>query len=182
VSSPTLLVTRQFEIRGPDWQVSFQRRVFDANDTVRSPNRGALPYFLKGAPPEERLIVVPLFDEEELWVAVTCGRLDAVSGKTADGDLLRVSEVCVVAPQAVLMSIDAVWRMGRAYAIDHNSVTIAHSARKLRTTLVVTITAEHGTETLRIALASPRLYAQVSGRPAPQPSVPEHAYAGWRLP
>ena len=126
---------------------------------------------------------MPLADAESLWIAVTCGRDDVVRGRTIGGDPLSISVVSVLGPCSVLLSVDAVRRRGRSYPIDHRVVAVARSAgRRLGASLIVTISARHRAETLRIALMTPRLYTRLSGRPAPPPSLPEHAYAGWLLP
>jgi hypothetical protein len=172
-----------FEIRAPGWQASFQRHVLDANDTVHSPNRGALPCFLIGKKHRDRLIAVPLANAESLWIAVTCGRYDAVRGRTMGGDPLSISLVSTLSPRSVLLSVDAVRRRGRSCPIDHRVVAVARSARRRPSvSLIVTISACHRTEILRIALVTPRLYTRLSGRPSPRASLPEHAYAGWLLP
>ena len=179
----TEAATGPFEIRGSGWQVSFQRRVLDANNAGRSPNRGVLPYFRMGGPPPDGLILVPLADVEALWIAVTCSRPDDVRGRTIDGDPLDVSLISVLGPQSVLLGIDAVRRQGQAYPIDRASVQVAGlPGERVRESLIVSIVHEHGTTTLIIALAAPELYAKLSGRSAPQRSAPEDAYFGWRLP
>ncbi len=179
----TTAVDGAFEIRAPGWFLTFQRRVLDVGDTIHSANRGILPRVVLATGKRDRLIAVPLADAESLWIAVTCDPDDSVRGWTIDGDPLGVSVVSRLGPRSVLLAVDAVKRQGRSYPIDRRVVMVARSAQsRLGVSLVVAVSARRRTEVLRIALMTPRSYTRLSGRPAPPPSRPEHAYRGWLLP
>ena len=171
-----------YEIRASGWRATFQRRVQDVGDAIRSPNRGALPCHVIGRRTEP-LVAVPLVDGESLWVAVTCGRDAVVRGRLVNGDRLSVSVVSRLDPRSVLLSVGAVRQHGMSRPIDHRVAAVARSAgRRPEASLTVTVSARHRTEILRVALVTPRIYARLSGCPAPPRSLPDHAFAGWRLP
>jgi hypothetical protein len=172
-----------FEIRTPHWRASFQRRVYAPADSGRSPNRGALPYVVIGTDIDSGDVLVPLADTEALWIALICGARDIVRAETVDGHAVVVSRTTVLPDAAVLLALEAVYRDGANHPIDHKSVPILRSSRdRPGASLTAMIQASGRESRLRVCLAMPAVYAELSGRPPPPPTTPDHAYGKWRLP
>ena len=170
-----------FEIGTPAWQVSFQRRVRELDKPERSPNRGILPYFLIGSEFASGLVLVPLADEESLWISVTCHPSHVVRAETPDGDPINVSRLAL-SQDVVLLSLEFLCRRGQPHPIDCTTVRIARTSHGPPSVSLTVTVAVSGVETrLRVCLATPAVYSHLSGRPAPAPSTPSDAYGGWRL-
>jgi hypothetical protein len=174
-----------YEISGDGWSGLFERWLPDEPSDDVSPYRGALPFHsLSGSPPE-RVVVVPLREAEALWVAFTLGSGMALFGQTPDGRGLNRSVLAELADGSRIEIADAVSdEDGAASPIRQASVGVARFARDLTSPHLMFRISASGKEIaeLRVVLATPRLYARVSGRPAPEPSSPDDAYHGWRLP
>jgi hypothetical protein len=172
-----------FEIRTPHWRASFQRRVHDPADSGRSPNRGVLPFVVIGKDIDSGVILVPLADTEALWIALMCSARAIVRAQTADKHPIVVSRATGLPDGEVLLALDAVHRDGTDRPIDHRSVPILRSPHsRPDASLTATIDLAGRESRLRICLATPSVYTELSGRPAPPPTTPEHAYGKWRLP
>jgi len=175
----------RFEISDQGWSISFQRHVTDPNAKDRSPNRGALPCHVLETRPAELRAMVPLPEGEEIWIAAMLTPDYALRATTANGHVLRVRELSSVLDGDRLLSLDAVSAQGVPRAINRSSVFVAATPADLaRQSLMIKLMQADGRECvrLRIVLTTPELYATTTGRSAPAASLPEHAFAGWRLP
>ncbi|SEE47900.1 hypothetical protein SAMN05444161_5897 [Rhizobiales bacterium GAS191] len=174
-----------FEISGKGWSISFQRRVTDPGGKDRSPNRGALPCQVLESRPAELSVIVPLPEGEEIWIAAMLEPDFTLRGTTVDGDALVVTELSAVAGGDRLLGLDAVSAQGGIRAIDRNSVSVAGAPADLaRQSLMIELAGagERESMCLHVILATPELYAATTGRSPPAASLPEHSFAGWRLP
>ena len=178
-----MVIEGPFEIQTPHWRASFQRRVHDPADSGHSPNRGALPYAVIGKGVDSGVILVPLADTEALWIALLCSAENAVRAETADRHPIVVSRTAVMPDGDVLLTLDAVHRDGVDHPLDHRSVPILRSSSgRPGASLTVTIRVSGEESRLRVCVATPLVYSELSGRSAPPPTTPDHAYGKWRLP
>jgi hypothetical protein len=169
----------RFEIVTADWRLSFQRRV----GTGAGSNRGALPYHLLSRDRDRLRILVPLPEGETLWIAWMLRPGAMVSGSDADGYAVQIAAVTQSGDGWSLFAADAVQRAEGRCSIDSASFVLARTRRAvaqdhLRFEVQGPKTPDH----VGVVLATPTLYARLSGQPAPSPSAPDEAYTGWRLP
>jgi hypothetical protein len=174
-----------YEISGDGWSGLFERWLPDEPADDVSPHRGALPFHsLTGSSPD-RVVVVPLRETEALWVAFTLRSDMALFGQTPDGRGLNRSVLAELGDCSRIEIADTVSDQdGAASPIRQASVGVARFARDLTSPHLMFRISASGKEISRlgVVLATPRLYARVSGRPPPEPSSPDDAYRGWRLP
>jgi hypothetical protein len=172
-----------FEISARDWSVSFQRRVADAGGQGRSPNRGALPYHEMERRRDHTLVIVPLHEGEMMWIGVTLNRGSVVKGETAYGDPIVATELGRSADGKRMMCFDSLQTHGGARTIDYGSVSVAHTRAEIgRAILMLALANDECKTYLNIAVVTPALFSDVSGRPAPERSFPAQSFGGWRLP
>jgi hypothetical protein len=174
-----------YEISGDGWSGLFERWLPDERADDVSPHRGALPFHSLARSPRESVVVVPLRETEALWVAFTLRSDRALVGQTRDGRGLDRSVLAELGDGSRIETADAVLdKDGVASPIRQASVGVARFERELTSPHLLFRIAARGSEIFRlgVVLATPRLYAGVSGRPPPEPSSPDDAYRGWRLP
>jgi hypothetical protein len=163
----------------PDWRLSFQRR----KDVVS--NRGALPFHRLSSGGDALRLLVPLPAGEALWIAWMIKPQVIVSGADASGNAMRIRPVSRSRDGWGLFAADALERPDGLHNLDGNSFALA-STRKLLgdNHLRFVLHGERGEAltSVGVVLATPALYARLSGQPAPSPSAPGDAYRGWRLP
>jgi hypothetical protein len=166
----------QFAIDGPDWSVSFQRRVGAAD-------RGALPYFALDSSPDRMRVLVPLRTGEALWIAVMAGPAVVIEGRAGDRPL-RVEKFSLANDGRALQMFDAILDADRWIPIDAVSVSCADDPAATGDPL--TLSLERPLQSQRrwitIVPATPALYERLSGLPAPAPSTEQDEYQGWLLP
>lgn len=165
-----------YAIGGAGWTMSFQRRVGAAN-------RGALPCVRLGESADRLRVLVPLHKAESLWIAVLAEASIAVSGRAGD-DPLRVAEISGRRDARTLYGFDAVIRAGEELPLDAVTLDIVDDDAELKFD-ALTVTFQAGdivAARIGIVVATPRLYASVSGLPPPPPSSAADQYGGWRLP
>jgi hypothetical protein len=129
-------------------------------------------------------VLVPLPQDEALWIAVTIARGMRVSGHSGRRPL-RVSVVAQSEDGSALIAVDAVWSVRGPRPLDAVTFTLADSAPALKRhhlTVDIKSDAGHSVGQLNVVLATPALYAQMSGLPPPPPTSEQNAYGGWRLP
>lgn len=174
-----------YEISGDGWSGLFERWLPDERAAAVSPHRGALPFHSLTGSSADRVVVVPLRETEALWVAFTLRSEMALLGETPDGRGLNRSVLAELGDGSRIETADAVSdKDGVASPIRQASVGVARVARELTSPQLRFRVSASGKEISRlgVVLATPRLYARVSGRPPPEPSSPVDAYRGWRLP
>jgi hypothetical protein len=172
-----MAVQPRFSIDGPDWNMSFQRRVGSAN-------RGAIPYVPLDSPSDEMRVLVPLRGGEALWIAVMAGSTILVEGR-ADDRLLRVEKLAVANGESILQMLDAILDSNQWIPIDTASIGSADDRDAIGDgPLTVTLKNPLAATAQRIAIvpATPALYRALSGLPAPDPTTERDEYGGWRLP
>jgi hypothetical protein len=171
----------RFEIVAPDWRLSFQRRV---GAGVGS-NRGALPcYRLNGRKGTWRFLI-PVLAGEALWLAWMVKPGVTVSAADANGIPLHIARVTQPPEGWSLFAIDELEHPDGRCSLDADAFAIARTRTAIaQDHLRLEVRREDGAtlQHIGIALATPALYARVSGQPAPSPSTPGEAYTGWRLP
>jgi hypothetical protein len=171
----------RFEIVTPDWQLSFQRHV----GVGVGSNRGALPYFRLRSVDGRLRVLVPLPAGEALWIAWMLRPGGTVSGSDADGNALHIAPVTQSGERWSLFAADALEHAEGRRSLDSNSFALARTRKAVAQDHLRFEVQGKDAETLHsvgIVLATPALYARLSGQPAPSPSAPSEAYTGWRLP
>jgi hypothetical protein len=166
-----------FEISGPDWSVSFQSRVVDAGGENWSPNRGALPYHILESRADDLHVTVPVPDGESVWIAVMLSDRSSVRAISSEGHELLFTEVSTIPEGGRLLSLDM------KGLTDNQSLPLDRASSKFGQP-ILTLELRNGTckTLITVLLSTTELYAQITGLPAPEPSIAEHAYRGWRLP
>ena len=167
----------RFAIDGPDWQVSFQRRVGAAN-------RGAIPYAPLDSSKDRMRIMVPLGADEALWIAVMAGPSTVVEG-FAGIDPLRIEELSRKKDGRVLLALAAMTRRGRRLPLDAASIECVDNRDLIggdTLTIVLRDQRPGAVHQIGIVAATPRLYEVLSNLPAPAPTTERDEYRGWRLP
>ncbi len=161
--------------------MSFQRRVGTGVDR----NRGSLPFHQLGNYDRPLRILVPLPSGEALWISWTLKPGLRVTGHTRDDIAVRIVPVTYSITRWNLWSADVLETPDVASDIDENSLTPVRTKKQTeKDHLLFEVFSESGDVLNQIAvvIATPALYARLSGSPAPLPSVPSDAYGGWRLP
>ena len=164
-------------IDGPGWSVSFQRRVGAAN-------RGVLPFVRLDAPSDQVRVLVPLRDDEALWMAVIADPEIAVHGR-AGREPLRVERWAPAKDGSIMHALDAVLRADRPLPLDAASIDLADVSAAINTdvlTLLLEGPTQAATWQISIVPVTPRLYEALSGCTAPAPTTERDEYRGWRLP
>jgi hypothetical protein len=172
-----------FELADAAWRVSFQRAVFDPQENRHS-NRGAMP--LWELPPHAggtRRALVPVLAQESLWIAWWIPAGGSVSGTRDDGGSVAIEPASEPFHGEVLVRGDLVdgtatgGRQEWSGTPAASAADLSHDHFRFEAKLDDTIIGRLG-----VVLATPKLYATLSGRPVPEPSSPDDAYGGWRLP
>jgi hypothetical protein len=161
--------------------MSFQRRVGTGVDR----NRGSLPFHQIGNDDRPLRILVPLPAGEALWISWTLKPGLRVAGHTRDDIAVRVAPVTDSITRWNFWSADVLETPNVASDIDENAFAPIRTKKQIeKDHLLFEVFGESGDVLNRIAIviATPALYARLSGSPAPLPSVPSDAYGGWRLP
>ena len=167
----------RFAIDGPEWSLSFQRRVGAAN-------RGALPYVQLESPSDRMRVLVPLRAGEALWIAFMADPAFAVEGWAGD-DPLRVEQLSKANDGSVLQALDAVLRRDRLLPLDAASIECVEDRNQIGDdvlTIVVKNLLQGAVQRIAIVPATPELYEALSGLAAPAPTTEREGYRGWRLP
>lgn len=161
--------------------MSFQRRVGRGVDR----NRGALPFHQTSSDDRLLRILVPLPAGEALWISWALKPGVRVAGRTRDDIAVRIAPVTNSLTRWSFWSADALEMPGVVSDIDENSVVPIRTKKQLKNYhLMFDVFGESGDKLNRVGIvvATPALYARLSGLPAPLPSVAADAYGGWRLP
>jgi hypothetical protein len=161
--------------------MSFQRRVGTGVDR----NRGALPFHQIGNDDRPLRILVPLPAGEALWISWTLKPGLRVAGHTRDDIAVEITPMTNSTTRWNYWSADALKTPDMASDIDENSFAPIRTKRQIeKDHFLFEVFSESGDLLNRIAIviATPALYARLSGSPAPLPTVPADAYGGWRLP
>jgi hypothetical protein len=170
-------VQPRFEIDGPGWNMSFQRRVGTAN-------RGAIPYVPLDSPSDQMRVLVPLRGGEALWIAVMAESPILVEGRAGDR-LLRVEKLSAGNGESVLQMLDAILESNRWIPIDTASIGSAKDRDAIGDgplTVILKNPVSATAQRIAIVPATPALYRALSGLPAPGPTTERDEYGGWRLP
>ena len=171
----------RFEIITADWRLSFQRRV---GENVGS-NRGALPLHRLSADGDPLRVLVPLPEREALWIAWMLNPGVTVSGADASGTAVRIAPVKQSRERWSLFAADALEHADGLRGLDAGTLAPT-SAREAIGQDHLRFSVRGGSgetfATVGIVVATPALYAELSGQPAPAPSAQSDAYTGWRLP
>lgn len=171
----------RFEIVAPDWRLSFQRRV----GVGAGSNRGALPYYRLRSADRRLRVLVPLPAGEALWIAWMLRPGGTVSGSDADGNAVRIAPVTPSGERWSLFAADALEHPEGRRSLDSDSFALARTEKAVARDHLRFEVRGKDPETLHsvgVVLATPALYARLSGQPAPSPSAPSDAYTGYRLP
>ena len=161
--------------------MSFQRRVGTGVDR----NRGALPFHQIGNDDRPLRILVPLPAGEALWISWTLKPGLRVARHTRDDIAVEITPMTNSTTRWNYWSADALKTPDMASDIDENSFAPIRTKRQIeKDHFLFEVFSESGDVLNRIAIviATPALYARLSGSPAPLPTVPADAYGGWRLP
>jgi hypothetical protein len=147
-------------------------------------NRGALPFHQLSKDEGALRVLVPLPADEALWVAWTVKPGFSVSGFAAANIALRITPVSQSRNHGSLLAADALLGPDGPRALDASSLAVARTRRALsRDHLQFDVLSDRKRVVGRmgIVVATPALYARLSGLPPPSPSTPSDAYGGWRL-
>jgi hypothetical protein len=148
-------------------------------------NRGALPYHRLSSGEDALRLLVPLPAGEALWVAWMLKPQLTVSGADASGNAVRITPVSRLPDGWCLFGADALERPDGLHDLDANSFALASTGKRPADDHLGFVLHGEGGEkptSVGVVLATPALYARLSGRPAPARSAPGDAYRGWRLP
>ena len=171
----------RFEIVAPDWRLSFQRRV---GKGVGS-NRGALPFHVLCSNEGALRVLVPLPPGEALWIAWMLKPGLTVAGLDRGGMAVRITPMAQSRERWSLCAADALEHPDGARSLDPDSLAPVRTQKALRQDhLRFAVRGVNGEtlNTIGIVVATPALYARLSGQSPPSPSAPSDAYTGWRLP
>jgi hypothetical protein len=170
-------VQPKFEIDGPGWSMSFQRRVGTAN-------RGAIPHVRLDQSSDRMRVLVPLRGDEALWIAVIAGSRILVEGRAGDRPV-RIEKLSAGNDDSVLQMLNAVLESDTWIPIDTTSIAVADDREAIGDgPLTVILKDPLGATVQRIEIvpATPSLYSALSGLPAPGPTTAQEEYGKWRLP
>jgi len=147
-------------------------------------NRGSLPFHQLSKDEGALRVLVPLPVDEALWIAWTVKPGFSVCGLADANMAVRITPVSLSRQHGSLLAADALHGPDGPRALDANSLTVARTRRALsRDHLQFKVLSEKKKLVGRIGIvvATPALYARLSGLPPPSPSTPSDAYGGWRL-
>ena len=148
-------------------------------------NRGALPYYRLSHEGEALRLLVPLPAGEALWIAWMLKPGLSISGSDRNGLSVRIAPVTQSPERWRLFAADAVEHPGGTRGLGPDSLAPVSTRKALgRDQLRFAVRCEDGEllNTVGIVVATPALYARLSGQPAPPRSTASDAYTGWRLP
>lgn len=169
-------MTPSYEVVGEGWRISFQRRVGQGTST----NGGALPLLIS----TERgplHILVPLLNDETVWVAIMCSVRTQIRAQTSAGEQLPLTILARHKDDA-LAAIEEFVRDGRRVPIDASTVDRKNAMGEVGAHLSISIAskAPEASEVL-VTFVTPKYYEAVTGVQV-SPTSTHDAFDGRLLP